>query len=134
MPDVFPAKTRSYIMSRIRSRWTLQERTIHSYLKGWRIRHTMHPKVPGSPDILVRSRLAVFIHGCFWHGCPRCYVPPKSRQAYWHLKIRRNRRRDRKSLGAARRAGFCVLRIWEHEFRASPKASANKIAASVDDG
>jgi DNA mismatch endonuclease (patch repair protein) len=127
MPDVFSTAVRSYIMSRIRSQWTRQERTIHGYLKGWKITHRMHPEVPGRPDIVVRGRLAVYLHGCFWHGCAACYVPAKSRQDYWHPKIEGNRVRDRKNMAAARRAGYRVLELWEHDYKSSPARCARRI-------
>lgn len=127
MSDVFAAEVRSYIMSRIRSRWTSQESAIHSYLKGWKVHHWMHPAIPGNPDILVLPNLAVYLHGCFWHGCPHCYVPPKSRQDYWHPKISRNRARDRRNAAAARRAGYQILRLWEHEV----KSDAAKCVARI---
>lgn len=118
-------------MSRIRSRWTLQERAIHGYLKGWKVPHRMHPDVPGVPDILVANRLAVFLHGCFWHGCLKCYVPPKSRKAYWHPKIEGNRERDKKNMAAARRAGYRVLQIWEHDYKRDPERCARRILRRV---
>jgi DNA mismatch endonuclease (patch repair protein) len=114
-------------MSRIRSRWTAQERTIHSYLKGWKIKHRMHPAVPGRPDIVVEDRLAVYLNGCFWHGCPRCYVPSKSRQEYWHPKIQGNRARDKKNLLATRRAGYRVIELWEHDYKRSAERCARRI-------
>jgi DNA mismatch endonuclease (patch repair protein) len=127
MPDVFPATVRSYMMSRIRSRWTIQERVIHGYLKGWRLHHRMHPEVPGRPDIVVLPRLAVYLHGCFWHGCAKCYVPPKSHQSYWHPKIEGNRARDRRNTSATKRAGYRVIEIWEHDYKRSPELCAQRI-------
>lgn len=117
MADVLTQQQRSYNMSQIRSSWTTQERVIHGFLKALKVRHRMHPLIPGKPDILVLPGLAVYLHGCFWHGCPGCYVPPKSREDYWHPKIERNRRRDRRNAAAARRAGYATLKIWEHEIK-----------------
>jgi DNA mismatch endonuclease (patch repair protein) len=127
MPDAFSATVRSYIMSRIRSRWTTQERVIHGYLKGWKVPHRMHPRIPGGADVLVLPNLVVYLHGCFWHGCPRCYVPPKSRVAYWRPKIQRNRNRDRKNIAAAKKAGYRVLELWEHDFKRGHSELARRI-------
>jgi DNA mismatch endonuclease (patch repair protein) len=57
----------------------------------------------------------VFIDGCFWHGCPQHYVPPKSHVEYWEPKIAANRARDVETAGRLREQGWTVLRFWEHE-------------------
>src|SRR2546428_13752132 len=67
--DVLTKAQRSFNMSRIGSRWTAQERALHGLLKGRKVRHRMHPVLPGKPDVLVLPDLVVYIHGCFWHGC-----------------------------------------------------------------
>ena len=129
MADWLTREQRSYNMSRIRSRWTAQEVAIHGYLKGRKVRHRMHPALPGNPDVLVFPDLAVYLHGCFWHGCPRCYVAPKSRKAYWHPKIGRNRARDKRNAAAAQRAGYRILSLWEHDLKGNAAACAARIAA-----
>lgn len=131
MVDVLSPASRSYNMSRIRSRWTFQERTIHSYLKGWKVRHKVHPPVPGKPDFLIGKRLAVYLHGCFWHGCPKCFVPPKSRTEYWYPKIRGNKTRDRKNALNAKKTGLAIVQIWEHEFKKDPRRCAEKIVRAA---
>jgi DNA mismatch endonuclease (patch repair protein) len=66
------------------------------------------------PDfIFPQQRIALFIDGCFWHGCPKCYRQPKSRQAFWKAKVRRNRERDRFQTRALRKIGWRVCRVWE---------------------
>jgi DNA mismatch endonuclease (patch repair protein) len=132
MPDAFSAEVRSYVMSRIRSRWTAQEKAIHGYLKGWKVRHRMHPRVPGKPDVVVGACLAVYLHGCFWHGCAECYVPPKSNEAYWHPKIQGNRARDRKNIAETRRAGYRVMELWEHDYKRSPESCARRIVHELN--
>ncbi len=85
-------------MSNIKSKWTDQEKKIHSYLKANKIKHKMHPKLSGSPDILLKdANTVVFLHGCFWHKCPKCYKEPKSNKKYWLPKIEKNVKRDRKN-------------------------------------
>jgi DNA mismatch endonuclease (patch repair protein) len=117
MADIVDAATRSRVMSCIRKKWTTQERKLHGLLKARKVRHKMHPELLGSPDVLIYPRILVFLDGCFWHGCPRCYTPPESRQEYWHPKIAGNKRRDRRITARLRREGWTVVRIWEHSFQ-----------------
>lgn len=103
-------------MSRIRSKWTLPERKIHNFLKGHKIKHEMHPDIEGSPDIILKKRkIAIFIHGCFWHKCPKCYREPKSNKKYWLPKIEKNVKRDRKNMANIKKLGFNPIKFWEHE-------------------
>lgn len=64
--------------------------------------------------VFVAKRVAVFVDGCFWHGCPEHCRSPSSNVAYWEAKIERNRARDRRVTQALRDGGWVVLRIWEH--------------------
>jgi DNA mismatch endonuclease (patch repair protein) len=84
-------------------------------ITGWR----RHQPLPGQPDFLFRrQRLALFVDGCFWHGCRwHCRMPHTNRR-YWQAKISRNAARDRATNRQLRRAGWRVLRIWEHSLRA----------------
>ena len=80
-------------------------------LTGWRRQQGL----PGNPDFVFRrERLAVFVDGCFWHGCRWHCRMPKSRQTYWNPKIRRNKMRDREARALLRRSEWSVHRIWEH--------------------
>lgn len=81
--------------------------------RGWQ-RHSSN--VPGRPDFcFTRERIAVFVDGCFWHGCPRCQRNvPHSRRDFWRNKIESNRRRDRRVKRMLRQQGYSVFRIWEH--------------------
>lgn len=68
------------------------------------------------PDIVfTRRRIAVFVDGCFWHGCPEHGNQPKVNSTYWDEKLRRNKERDERVTAALRQAGWAVIRIWEHE-------------------
>jgi len=71
------------------------------------------------PDIVfTRQRVAVFVHGCFWHRCPTCRHPlPRSNREFWIAKFRRNRARDRQKRRTLERAGWRVLEVWEHDVR-----------------
>jgi DNA mismatch endonuclease (patch repair protein) len=83
-------------------------------ITGWR----RHSAMRGNPDFVFREgRLAVFVDGCFWHGCPLHGSQPKSHQTYWSGKIARNRKRDRSVTRDLRSRGWRVLRVWEHELR-----------------
>lgn len=79
------------------------------------------PEVPGRsqvirPDfVFSKLKLAVFVDGCFWHGCPRCYVRPKGNRKFWDTKRETNQARDRRQSRLLEAAGWRVLRIWEHE-------------------
>ena len=118
MADVFTAQQRSAIMGLVRSTGNASTegrlvRLLRMHgLKGWRRRASL----PGSPDFVWwRERVAVFVDGCFWHGCPRHGHTPRSRIAYWTSKLNRNKTRDRLVKRTLERRGWRVLRIWEHE-------------------
>ena len=116
MSDKFTKEVRSKIMSRIRSKWTKNEKKIHNFLKGHKIKHTMHPKLPGNPDAFFpESNAVLFIDGCFWHGCPTHGHYPKSNKKYWHPKLKRNILRDKKYNEKLKKLGYKVVRVWEHE-------------------
>jgi DNA mismatch endonuclease (patch repair protein) len=70
----------------------------------------------GKPDFIFhRERVAIFVDGCFWHGCPTHYKAPSTRSSFWRTKVNTNRARDLRVAKALRRQGWRVLRIWEHE-------------------
>jgi DNA mismatch endonuclease (patch repair protein) len=126
MTDVLTKKQRSYNMSRIRSKWTKPEVAVHNALKAYGIGHKMHPKIAGSPDVIIQKyKTAIFINGCFWHRCPKHYRQPESNVAFWRKKAEDNVRRDRRNIAALRRSGWKVITIWEHDLpRNSMKAAA----------
>ncbi len=118
MPDDMTFEERSRTMSRIRSRWTKQEKLMHEALNIADIAHKMHPKILGSPDLTIPNQnIAVFLNGCFWHKCPICYKPPKSNKEYWLPKLDRNVQRDLASQERLKSSGWEVLIIWEHEIK-----------------
>jgi DNA mismatch endonuclease (patch repair protein) len=94
---------------------------------GWR----RHQTLPGEPDFAFRrERLAVFVDGCFWHGCRLHLRMPKGNRRYWQGKIARNVDRDRETNRLLRRAGWGVLRVWEHSLRA-PEKVAGRIKSEL---
>lgn len=120
-------------MSRIRGRDTGPERALRRALWGLGLRHRLQVRLEGCrPDLVFRAaRVAVFVDGCFWHGCPDHYVAPRTPGRFWADKLRRNVERDRKSTAALERAGWRAIRLWEHEVEADAVAAASKVAAAV---
>lgn len=132
--DTFSPEKRSDIMKRVKSTNTsveirLRKELWRNGLRGWRI----HPKnVPGKPDIIFkRKKVAVFIDGCFWHGCPVCDRSPKSGNAYWENKISRNMVRDKKYNELLANDGWLVIRLWEHEVMKDLTGCVSKILVAV---
>lgn len=105
-------------------------RLLHS--AGFRYRVNFSP-LPGrriTADVaFTRQRIAVFVDGCFWHGCPEHFVEPKSNVDYWRPKIAANRVRDARVSNELAMAGWTVLRFWEHE---PPASVSHRIAKEVE--
>jgi DNA mismatch endonuclease (patch repair protein) len=117
MADFLSKEKRSALMATIRAKGNKDTELAliklfrEHGITGWR----RHLDVFGKPDFAFRKkRLAVFVDGCFWHGCPRCYRRPESNRKFWDTKIARNRERDRQVSRELRRLGWRVIRIWEH--------------------
>ena len=130
MTDWLTREQRSRNMASIRSKGnkTTETRFVDllraSRVSGWR----RHMSLPGKPDFVFRlSRLAVFIDGCFWHGCPQCYRLPEDNRRYWKVKVLSNRRRDQRRGRQLRSLKWQVLRIWEHSLK-SPRGRARVLA------
>lgn len=122
--DWLTPEQRSRNMSAIRSKGNrtteqaLRYRLVRAGIRGW-VLHSAD--LPGRPDFVFRDRrLAVFVDGCYWHGCPKCYRPPESNASYWSEKLRRNKARDRKVNRLLRQDGWTVVRFWEHDVKKSP--------------
>jgi DNA mismatch endonuclease Vsr len=99
---------------------------VHTGLRGW-ILHAKH--LPGRPDFFFNSnRLAIFVDGCFWHGCPACGHFPKVHAAFWRAKIERNRERDEHANRELESNGFRVMRFWEHELRTDLKECVRRVS------
>jgi DNA mismatch endonuclease (patch repair protein) len=118
MTDIWTKKKRSEVMSLVRGRGNKCTELVlarlfrRNKIKGWR----RQAPLPGKPDFIFRKqRLAVFVDGCFWHGCPKHGRQPKSNCAFWRSKFAANKKRDRFVNQTLRRAGWFVMRIWEHE-------------------
>ena len=128
MGDV-PPEVRSMIMSRIRGKDTGPEIVLGQALSRLGLRYRKYYRLGRKTiDIaFVKKRLAVFVDGCFWHGCPICYKPPKSNKGYWAAKMKRNRIRDKKTNKELEANGWIVIRVWEHDVR----SNANELARVI---
>lgn len=90
---------------------------IRRKINGFRL----HAKdLPGNPDFVFRKeKIAIFVDGCYWHGCPKCGHIPKTRSAFWSAKIKRNKERDKQKNKELKGIGVRPLRFWEHELKGS---------------
>jgi DNA mismatch endonuclease, patch repair protein len=137
MSDVVSKKKRSEIMAAIRSRGNkaTELKLVAIFraqgIKGWR----RGADLPGSPDFIFRpQRIALFVDGCFWHGCPWHCRMPKSRGEYWIPKIARNKRRDWEIRKKLRILGWRVFRIWEHSLKKPERVAAQLQAMLGNNG
>lgn len=133
MADTITKEARSRNMARIRARDTKPELAVRRYLHGCGLRYRLHARdLPGKPDVVFRSRkVAVFVHGCFWHGCPACIDgrrSVRSNESYWSAKIAGNVERDRRNQDRLQSSGWQVLTIWECETAAADNLSALETA------
>ena len=131
MPEKFSKEVRSRIMSSIRGKNTRPELIIRKILWKKGKRYRVHDRsVFGTPDISNKTRnVAIFIDGCFWHGCVRCYKEPKTNTAFWRNKILRNRDRRKVVKSRLMKEGITILQFWEHDVLSNPDSVANKISA-----
>lgn len=129
MPDKFSKQIRSKIMSSIRSRNTQPEITIRKILWSHGKRYRIHDRsVYGTPDISFKNeRIAIFIDGCFWHGCKKCYVPPKTNEMFWRNKMIENRKRRGIVTSRLENDGWRILSFWEHEIKNNPQKVVKSI-------
>jgi DNA mismatch endonuclease, patch repair protein len=133
--DTFNKQQRSRIMAAVRG-WgnkateLVLVRIFHEAgLTGWR----RHAKIPGRPDFIFRKeRVAIFVDGCFWHGCAKHCRKPATNKKYWDAKIRRNIKRDRRTRAELRGAGWKVLRIWEHDLKKNLQQVQRKIERNLN--
>jgi len=122
---------RSRMMGNIRSKGNCSTEKsfrfalVRAGISGW----VLHPKrILGTPDFyFARENVAVFVDGCFWHGCKRCGHIPATRSVFWRTKFERNKLRAKRVGSILKRSGIKVLRIWEHEIRNNPDAAVLKL-------
>ena len=125
----------SRVMSANRAKNTGPELALRRELARLGVRgYRLSPRdVPGRPDLVFRgAKLAVFVHGCYWHRCPRCRLPlPKTHTAWWLAKFERNCARDRAKELALRTAKWRVLTLWECKIEEDPALCGRKVARAV---
>jgi DNA mismatch endonuclease (patch repair protein) len=109
--------TRSELMSKVRGKHSSAERALRSALHARGLRFRLHRRIETiSIDIVFPgAQVAVFVDGCFWHGCPEHATFPKTNQSYWLPKLAENKERDCRQSARLRAAGWTVFRVWEHE-------------------
>ena len=109
------------------------EKAVRSAVHALGFRYRVHvkpdPTLRREADLVFRcERVAVFVDGCFWHGCPLHHHDPHTHHSWWKSKIERNRARDRETDRLLEERGWLVLRVWEHE---DPEEAAERIARAV---
>jgi DNA mismatch endonuclease (patch repair protein) len=120
-------------MSRQATRDTTPEMRLRRRLHALGLRYRVHRQpLPGfrrTADIVfTRTRVAVFVDGCFWHGCPEHATAPKTNADWWATKLARNVERDHETDAQLADAGWCVVRVWEHE---DPEVAAARVQAAL---
>jgi DNA mismatch endonuclease (patch repair protein) len=118
-------------MKRMGRRNTAPELALRKALTALGLRYRLHRRdLPGTPDItFIRARVAVFVDGCFWHGCVEHGVMPKANRDWWRAKLEANRRRDETKDRALVEAGWLPLHVWEHQDAAEAAAEVAAVVA-----
>lgn len=132
--DVLTKSQRSYNMSRIKSKNTKPEQILRKILSQSKIKgYRSHYNLTGKPDIVFPGkRIAIFIDGCFWHKCPKCFKKPATRTRFWMMKISGNVTRDKLVNRELKKAGWKVIRIWEHQVKTKPFSSALRLIKNIN--
>jgi DNA mismatch endonuclease Vsr len=133
--DHVSTEVRSRIMASVRSKGNsttelpLGRLLWAAGLRGYR----KHWPVAGKPDFAWPGRkLAIFVDGCFWHGCTTCKYLPRTNVDFWKNKIDANKARDRKVRATLRREGWAVLRFWEHDVKRTPDKIVGRVSAALN--
>ena len=132
---MFDKQKRSEIMSKVHSNDTSPEIRVRKLLHSMGYRFRLHQQdLPGKPDIVLpKYKTVVFVHGCFWHGCPVCrhaQIRPQTNTEYWNRKLDRTMARDNENEARLKSLGWRVLVVWECETR---KRSENDLVRKLLD-
>lgn len=120
--------TKSEQMSLVRTKDTAAEQALRKALWAAGLRYRLNLKLPGKPDIVFqKQRLAIFVDGCFWHGCPLHYSLPKTNTEFWKLKHQENTERDSNVNKQLEALSWNVLRVWEHEIEDDLPAAVQRV-------
>jgi DNA mismatch endonuclease (patch repair protein) len=122
-------------MSRIRGKDTSPERLLRSALWRTGLRFRLQSRTPsGRPDVVfAKAKVAVFIDGCFWHGCPEHYVRPRTRNEFWSSKLLENVERDQRQTLLLEAEGWRVCRFWEHQIFESLSEVVEVVRAALQE-
>jgi DNA mismatch endonuclease (patch repair protein) len=121
-------------MARVRNKNTKPETILRKALWSQGLRYRLRPRLPGTPDLaFIRFKVAVFVDGCFWHGCPSHYTKPIKNADFWSKKLQENTTRDRRVDEELRSLGWTVIRVWGHEVKEDPLAAATRIGKTVQE-
>jgi DNA mismatch endonuclease (patch repair protein) len=127
MSDVFTKEKRSEVMSRIRGKGNKDTELVmiqilrSGHISGWR----RNQVVLGKPDfVFPKQKVALFVDGCFWHGCPKHSNMPRNNQEFWAKKLQGNKDRDKFVARELRKMGWKVVRVWEHDLKYPEKVVA----------
>ena len=135
MADTISAEHRSWNMSRITGSNTKPELLLRSLLHRAGFRFRLHAKdLPGRPDIVLsKYRIAIFVHGCFWHRHPGCRnaTMPSTRTEFWAAKFDGNVERDARNRAALEEAGWTVLTVWECDLKSDPQAVVTRLSEAI---
>lgn len=134
MPDKISSEARSRLMGSVRRQGTAPELTLRKALWAAKLHYRLKAKtpLPGSPDIIfLGAKVAIFVDGCFWHGCPSHGSMPKTRTDFWKAKIARNQERDAQVDVKLTKLGWTVIRIWEHQIRDALPECVNLVRLAV---
>ena len=133
MADVLTSAQRSYNMSRIKDKDTKPEIALRRILFSNKIRrYRLNSSIKGKSDIVFsKKKLAIFIDGCFWHKCPKCFQKSATNKAFWVKKIDENVKRDVAVTIALKLDGWTVVRIWEHEIRKNLNRCSDDIISKI---
>lgn len=117
-------------MAHIRSKNTKPEILMKRAMSGLYFRY--QPRIYGKPDFAnKKNMIAIYVDGCFWHKCPKCFRPPKSNKTYWKNKIEKNVLKDRRIEKELEKQGWTVLRFWEHKIINDPDKCVKTIENTI---
>nr|VFK21856.1 MAG: T/G mismatch-specific endonuclease [Candidatus Kentron sp. LPFa]VFK35239.1 MAG: T/G mismatch-specific endonuclease [Candidatus Kentron sp. LPFa] len=132
MVDHLTPEQRRRCMSRVRGRNTKPEILLGKALWARGARYRLQVKLPGRPDLVFPGkRLAVFVDGCFWHGCPIHGEIPATNREFWEKKLGDNLARDRRIDAELSGMGWRVVRIWVHEIKQGVAVAAEKVMVAI---
>lgn len=132
MADNLTPKQRKLCMSRIKGKNTKPELKLRKALWKKGLRYRLNYNLPGKPDLVfVKAKIAIFVDGCFWHGCPLHGSIPKSNHEFWTKKIKKNIERDKEVTKTLQQSGWTVLRFWTHDLKENFDSVITKVKDTI---